>query len=342
VQSSGSEVLSYPILHCGREYLGHKIDNFIIVCVDYSCDPTTIGASQFAPGTWIKILDRNVNDCQVPGCTVDPFGVVVAHFSTFPKKKNVTKASVCLVEETFYSAGLRRCRTSHEGRFYMCGVRSTSMSSESMVQVSSPSQHHHFDENKMNTSLINYCQPILNDLSWQALSVRDNCGQIQCGILKSALWAHNKTILSSNGISPHIIFTMWKIDPSSQLNIPFSNTEHIDGDDCGVETSKIVFNYIKQCDNIIIQQYVEKMGEMYPLRSQYNKQSQQRYHILSTCVWVHIESNQEDKSVQYLVFSEAGCCCNLSSGMPNAVTSTFLGGIVGHVTSRSYWIIRPE
>ena len=224
----------------------------------------------------------------------------------------------------------------------MCGVRSTFMSSGSMVQVSSPSQHHHFDENKMNTSLVNYCQPILNDLSWQALSVRDNCGQIQCGILKSALWAHNKTILPSDEISPHIIFTMWRRDPSSQLDIPFSNTEHIDGDDCGVETSEIVFNYINQCNNIIIQQYVKKMGEMYPLRSQYNKQKQQRYHIPSTCVWVHIESNMEDKSVQYLVFSEAGCCCNLSSGMQSAVTSTFLGGIVGHVTSRSYWIIQPE
>jgi hypothetical protein len=28
--------------------------------------------------------------------------------------------------------------------------------------------------------------------------------------------------------------------------------------------------------------------------------------------------------------------------MQSAVTSTFLGGIVGHVTSRSYWIIQPE
>ena len=122
VYQSGSEILSYPILECGRKYLGHIVNNFIIVCVDYKYDPVLIGATQFGLGTWIKILDNNVNDCQVPGCSSNPIGVVVARFSSFPKTNNIKLESINLLQETFHSQGLKRCHTSHKGRFYMCGV----------------------------------------------------------------------------------------------------------------------------------------------------------------------------------------------------------------------------
>jgi len=175
-------------MSCGHTYCGHIVHNFIIVCVDYQCNPESIGASQFDVGTWIKFLDMNVNDCDVPGCNSNPMGVVVARFSSFPKANNDNFESIKLLQETDPSQGLKRFCTSHEGRFYTCGVRQSSMSSGSMVQVSPPTSHHYFDENKMNTSLINFCQLMLNDLSRQALDVRDSSRQVQCGLLKSPVW----------------------------------------------------------------------------------------------------------------------------------------------------------
>jgi len=163
-------------LEYGHSYCGNVVHNFIIVCIDFECDPEDFGASHFGIGIWIKFLDKNVNDIDVLGCNKDPSGVVVARFSMFPKKNNLEMKSIKLVEEVYHSPGLQRGRTTHEGRFFVCGVRQSSMSSGSMTQVSSPRHHHYFDETKTNTSLVNFCQPILRDLSVQALEVRDSSG----------------------------------------------------------------------------------------------------------------------------------------------------------------------
>ena len=118
VCESGSEIVSYPLLECGHSYCGNVVHNFIIVCIDYECDPEDFGASRFGFGTWIKFLDKNVNDIDVPGCNKDPSGVVVARFSTFPKTSNLEMKSIKLVEEVYHSPGLQRGRTTHEGRFF--------------------------------------------------------------------------------------------------------------------------------------------------------------------------------------------------------------------------------
>jgi len=68
VMQCGSEIVTYPILACGHTYCGHTVHTFIIVCMDYQCNPESIGASQFGMSTWIKFIDMNVNDCNVPGC----------------------------------------------------------------------------------------------------------------------------------------------------------------------------------------------------------------------------------------------------------------------------------
>ena len=51
VTECGSEIVSFPILSCGHTYCGNIVHNFIIVCVDYQCNPECIGASQFGVGT---------------------------------------------------------------------------------------------------------------------------------------------------------------------------------------------------------------------------------------------------------------------------------------------------
>ena len=280
----------------------------------------------------------NVNDCEVPGCNANSMGVVVARFSSFPKVNNLNMESINLLQETYHSQGLQQCRTSHEGRFYMCGLRQSSTSSGSMVQVSPFTSHHYFDENKINTSLINFCQPMLKDLSRQALDVRDSSGQVQCGMLKAALWRSKQEEITSTSISPHIIFTMWKNNKIISRDVHFSNCEHVDSDDCGSHHAQTVFDYVQQCKNQTLKDYMKKIDQMYPARTRNEKSGEKLFHVPSTCVWIHVNPNPLFKSIQYVTFSEAGCCCNLESDMPSSVTSTFLGGIVGHVTSRTYWI----
>ena len=96
----------------------------------------------------------------------------------------------------------------------------------------------------MNTSLINFCQPFLNDLSQHALDVRDSSGQIQCGLLKLAVWTLKREEMTSTMILPHIIFTTWKHKKTILQDVPFSNCEHVDSDDCGSHHAQTVFDYI--------------------------------------------------------------------------------------------------
>ena len=147
-----------------------------------------------------------------------------------------------------------------------------------------------------------------------------------------------KEEITSTMISPCIIFTMWKHKKTIFWDVPFSNCDHVDSDDCGSHHAQTMFDYIHQCKNQRLNDSLQKFELMYPSRTKNQKTGEKRFHVPSTCVWRHIVPNPMYKSIQYLNFLEAGYCCNLASDMPSSVTATFLGGIVGHVTSRTHWM----
>ena len=176
---SGTPIMSFPILRCGASYLGNNIHNLIVVCVNHEADPETVGAMRMSPSHWCMFLDVNCNDCEVPGCGMDAFGVVVGRFGTYPRKTPLSRGHMKLLNETYPSSGLSRHCTEHEGKFYMCHFRHSDMSNSNMAQVSSPSQHFYFDERKMYVSLLNFSQPILNSIANEAIQHRDSVGQVQ-------------------------------------------------------------------------------------------------------------------------------------------------------------------
>ena len=194
-------------MKCGYTYFGEVVHNFIVVIVDYECDPRALGAQQVAYGKWVLMLDRNCIDCKVPGCGENAIGVIVGCHSTIPKKPSHDRAKIKFLYEIFHSSGLNRSKTTHDGKFSGCSYGQSHMASGSMAQVSLSSDYHYFDESKMQVSLLNFSYPIVNDLANQAMNVRDNSGKIKMGVIKKAVWKISGEQTESKQIVPHIIFT---------------------------------------------------------------------------------------------------------------------------------------
>ena len=75
----------------------------------------------------------------------------------------------------------------------------------------------------MNTSLVNFAQPILNFIANEAIQHQDSHGQIQMGIIRNAVKKFGGKSIESLEIAPHIILTGWRYNSKLQPDIPFSN-----------------------------------------------------------------------------------------------------------------------
>ena len=122
------------------------------------------------------------------GCGENFIGVVVSRHSKFPDKPSLDRAKLKFLSENSHSSGLHRSKTTYDGKLFMCSYRRIQMDSISMAQVIPYSDHHYFDESKMQVSIMKSRYPNVNYLSNQAMNVRDNSGQIQMGIIKKAVW----------------------------------------------------------------------------------------------------------------------------------------------------------
>lgn len=348
VFNTDMDIVELPILHCGGTYFGYRVVNFVSVVMVQDGDPTSFGAHHVGKGCWILFLDRNCDDLRIPGCGVNAVGVVSGRHSVYPKAMTLTAAHKKLLQATFPKAGMKRSRTTHEGSFYMCGKRRGCISSASMSQVSPSNEHHYYDERTMNCSLLSFAHPIIKELAWQAISVRDVCGQVQMGICRAAILRSEGDAVRSYDLAPQILLT----GPLKELS--FSNTEHIDSEDCMDETTNDhVYDYVasSKCqaliDSVGISKSIFKHRIMIEGDKKKKRPDKWRYHLPTTCVWSPINDPSASpqpkfKHVQYFVLPEGGISwdlsCNVFSKDIPQVTGTFMSGIISHVTSCSIWV----
>ena len=61
--------ISLPILRCGPSYLGHEIQNFIVVAVDNDFTMNSVPKTvQMSHDSWCLVIDHNCHDVAVCGC----------------------------------------------------------------------------------------------------------------------------------------------------------------------------------------------------------------------------------------------------------------------------------
>ena len=332
--------ISMPILRCGALYLGHEVQNFIIVAVDRLFSKNSVpDCIQMSNDSWCLLMDNNCHDVGVPGCGIGGHGVVVGRFGSYSRTTPMTMNHLGVLDATFPNDGLNRRCTDHEGKFYMCSKRQSEMASGSMCQVGKPTKHFYFNEQTMNTSLVNFAQPILNFIANEAIQHRDTHGQIQMGLIKNAVKKIVGETISSMDIAPHIILTGWRYSSQLDSDIPFSNSEHIENDECLLEYAKMVFDFIDDSADITLKQYFARMRKMFPERTTIS--SRPMLQCPTTCVWMHTRSSFVFESKQYFAMSESRCCWDLGNYFPSEtvpqVAGTFLAGISAHVTTCALW-----
>ena len=137
-----------------------------------------------------------------------------------------------------------------------------------MAQVSSLSQHYHFDERKMQVSLLNFSQPILNFIANEAIQHRDSVGQVHMGIVRQAVFSSTQERVKSSTIAPHIVLTGWKVNEVYKCDEPFANTEHVKNDECLPEWGKLADDYIMKSGSKAVIDYFKNMQRMYPSKTQ--------------------------------------------------------------------------
>jgi hypothetical protein len=342
--NNGVGTLTIPLQECGQEYNGNVVLNFVTVAVDHSDDPSKIGALPISNSQWILLLDRNVIDCEVPGCGKEGSGIVVGRHSPFTYKRSLTQDHIQILMSTYKSQGLKRYRTRHSGKFFMCSTRQSNMCSSSMSQVSDGMNHHYFDQKSMNTSLLNVSMPIINDLARQAIQHMDNCGQIATGLVRKASFVKLQQTINTMNISPHIIFTAPHFHKPDGYYDAFCNTEHLDNDECDPELGHYTHTYIQESGEPSLQSYYNKLCESFHDRTHSSRRK--KFHMPSTCVWIPLENMMDGvcgiRHLQFFVQIEAGCAWNLSSDIffsgVEQLVGTFFGGLISHVTSCPLWV----
>ena len=341
VDSSCSEIVSFPKLTCGGTYFGEKVTNFINVIVDTTFDPATIGAVSMGTNMWALMLDENVIDIDVPGCGINAHGNVVGRFSLFPKHDSLSDPQKRLLVKSVPSAGLHRFRTKHYGSFVMCSIRQSDMSSCSMAMVSSPSNHFYWDQSKLDTSLINFTFPITNALACQAISTRDAIGQISMGVARKTALEFDNKFVNSTSLCPHVILTFPKKCKKLHSWVSFANTEHVDADSVSIKKGNAIWKYISDCNSQCVKDYFAATKRIF----HNNEEFDSTFQFPITCVWTPLRDPSVRKNiehVQHFVIPNAGVCWDLSSKAFNeniqSVTGTFFGGLVSHVTSCAIWV----
>ena len=58
VNSGSGELMLFPVLSCGSNYLGHKVCNFVNVLVDYESNPHDLRPHPTSPGWWEMLLEK--------------------------------------------------------------------------------------------------------------------------------------------------------------------------------------------------------------------------------------------------------------------------------------------
>lgn len=136
-----------------------------------------------------------------------------------------------LLRTAYCTSGMKRSCTSHNGKFFMCGTRQSDLASRIMATVSPTSNHHYFDEKKINASLLPFAHAITNDLVNYAVNVQDNCGMILMGMVWSIMLNKEGRAIKSREIAPHIIIIDSLFEKKLKTNAPFSGLIHRDKDE---------------------------------------------------------------------------------------------------------------
>ena len=289
--------------------------------------------------SWCLVLYHNCHDVGVPGCGIGGHGVVVGRFGSYSRTTPMTTHHLDVLDATFPNNGLNRRCTDHEGKFYMYSKRQSEMTSGSMCQVSKPTSHFYFNEQTMNTSLVNFAQPILNFIANEAIQHQDSHGQIQMGLIKNTVKKFLGEKIESVDFAPHIMLTGWRYSSKIDSDIPFGNTEPIENHECLPEHAKMVYDFIGDSGDEALKQYILRMNKRFSNRTAMS--SRQMLQCPTTCVWIHTRSSSMFESSQYFALSESHCCWDLGTYFPSntvpQVAGNFLAGVSGHVITCSLW-----
>ena len=98
IAASNTDILSFPLLKCGYTYFGEVVHNFIVVIVDYECDPRALGAQQVAYGKWVLMLDKNCIEDLVKTILESSLAVILRSQINHPLI--VPRSSFCLKHST--------------------------------------------------------------------------------------------------------------------------------------------------------------------------------------------------------------------------------------------------
>ena len=135
------------------------------------------------------------------------------------------------------------------------------------------------------------------------------------GLIKNAVKKFVGEKIQSIDITPHIILTGWRYSSQLDSDIPFSNAEHIENDECLPEHTKMVYDFIDDSDDDALKQYIVRMNKMFPHRTPMS--SRQMLQCPTTCVWMHTRSSSIFESSQYFALSESCFCWDLSNYFPS-------------------------
>ncbi len=230
----------------------------------------------------------------------------------------------------YFGSGLQRYCTEHLGRFFMVGLRQSTMSSASMGQAPAQAHLHFYSNHKQQcTALLPLAQPFINSLAQQAMKTQIHGGDVMQNLLRKAIEVKENWKISVDVICPYKILTFF-----------FSNTGHMDNDCMTAEDSKLVEDYVDESPHHTLKEYLLRFKSVFSEHST-------KLPLPTTCCWLPMdESNDEWYHMQYFILLDFGLAYDLSSDVfmddVDQIGATFYGSVFNHLTSRSLWVSRDR
>ena len=338
IQNGFDSFVRLLVLSCGKSHFGKRCMMFVISIVsniemDILRRKKNTISIDVDPEQVFEIANINVQDPHIDG-------TVVFRGQNFSTNCHIGMDDVALVMAA-YPTTFQRSITKNLGTFHMIQERQSNMASRSMGVCGKTSEHHYFNDNSTNTSLVPLTSPLMNALLYVTEQVQDSSGQVLIGVIKMAFrrlrhWNN----IRSDDVCPYGIVTCPRHDRKKGVLESFSNCGHRDATDCTDEAQgSLVFAYLQEVVNST--SVLDYFCRMYSTFG--DVLVRPIIPLPTTCAWKLIEDPDQFgfNHISYFVVVEAGTAWDLSSNVftkdVGIIGGTFLGKLVEHVTSCSLY-----
>ncbi len=149
------------------------------------------------------MLQKNKRNYDVKGFTV-------VHGYQWVHRRVLSKILQLFIGVVYFGSGLHHHCTKHLGRFFMVGLRQSSMASGNMGQTPAQAHlHYHSNHKQQCTALLPIAQPFINSMAQQAMKVQIYGGDIMKNLLRKSFEVKDEWKVSVGTICPYKILTLF-------------------------------------------------------------------------------------------------------------------------------------